>query len=70
MTIKQALAALVRGDDLTRAEAEEVMEEIMSGRATPAQIGGFLIALRLKGETPDEIAGFAGVMRGNAVSVR
>ena len=70
MTIKQALAALVRGEDLTRAEAEEVMEEIMSGWATPAQIGGFLIALRLKGETPDEIAGFAGVMRHNAVSVR
>ena len=70
MKIKRALATLVRGVDLTRAEAEEVMKEIMSGQATPAQIGGFLIALRLKGETSDEIAGFASVMRRNAISVR
>ena len=46
------------------------MNEIMKGQATPAQIGGFLIALRVKGETPEEIATFARVMRNHAISVR
>ena len=50
MTIQEALAHLLEGHDLTRAEAREVMNQIMSGEATPAQMGGFLVALRLKGE--------------------
>ncbi|HEV3478061.1 MAG TPA: hypothetical protein VG144_01275, partial [Gaiellaceae bacterium] len=57
------LARLLDGHDLTRDEAREAMNTIMSGEATPAQIGGFLVALRLKGETADEIAGCAEAMR-------
>ena len=59
MTIQEGLARLLDGKDLSREEARAVMGEIMSGSATPAQIGGFLVALRLKGETADEIAGCA-----------
>lgn len=70
MDIKQAIAHLVRGQDLTETEAEAVMEQIMSGQATTAQIGGFLIALRLKGETVGEVTGFARAMRRNATPVR
>ena len=70
MTMKEAIAAVVEGRDLTPVEAAEVMNEIMKGQATPAQIGGFLIALRVKGETPEEIATFARVMRNHAISVR
>ena len=61
--IRTALAQLLDGHDLTRDEARRVMGTIMSGEATPAQIGGFLVALRLKGETADEIAGCAEAMR-------
>jgi anthranilate phosphoribosyltransferase len=68
--IQNALAQLLDGNDLTRAEARQVMDSIMSGEATPAQIGGFLVALRLKGETADEIAGSAEAMRAHAVAVR
>ncbi|HVC87970.1 MAG TPA: anthranilate phosphoribosyltransferase [Gaiellaceae bacterium] len=67
--IKDALARLLDGQDLTRAEARGVMDTIMSGNATPAQIGGFLVALRLKGETADEIAGSAEAMRAHAIPV-
>src|SRR5436305_14277052 len=70
MTVQQALARLLEGEDLSRAEARAVMNEIMSGEATPAQIGGFLVALRLKGETADEIAGCAEGMRDHVVPVR
>ena len=52
--IQSALGRLLDGEDLTRDESREVMDAIMSGQATPAQIGGFLVALRLKGETADE----------------
>jgi anthranilate phosphoribosyltransferase len=69
MTVQQALARLLDGHDLSREEARAVMNEIMEGEATPAQIGGFLVALRLKGETPDEIAGFAEAIRARGVSV-
>jgi len=64
--IREAIAALVEGRSLTEAEAAAVMEEIMSGEATPAQFGAFVTALRLKGETVDEIAGMARVMREKA----
>ena len=70
MTVQQALARLLDGHDLSRDESREVMNEIMVGEATPAQIGGFLVALRLKGETANEIAGCAEAMRTHALSVR
>ena len=69
MTIQDGLARLLEGHDLSREDAREVMGEIMSGKATPAQIGGFLIALRLKGETADEIAGCAEAMRAHVLAV-
>lgn len=68
--IRDAISLLVDGDSLDRAQAAQVMEEIMTGEATPAQIGAFTIALRQKGETVDEIAGFAGVMRDKSIKVR
>src|SRR6266511_6160044 len=68
--IQKAIARLLDGHNLTRPEAREVMGEIMSGEATPAQIGGFLVALRAKGETPDEIAGCAEAMRDHVLPVR
>jgi anthranilate phosphoribosyltransferase len=67
--IQSALAKLLDGHDLTRDEARNVMGTIMSGEATPAQIGGFLVALRLKGETADEIAGCAEAMRAHVLAV-
>ena len=63
MDLKQAIDAVVRRQDLTTDEMTEVMRTIMTGGATPAQIGGFLIGLRMKGETVTEIAAAAGVMR-------
>ena len=68
--IQQALARLLDGHDLSREEARGVMDSIMSGEATSAQIAGFLIALRAKGETADEIAGCAEAMREHALAVR
>src|SRR5215212_7693979 len=68
--IQQALQQVLDGHDLSRAEATGVMNEIMRGEATPAQIGGFLVALRAKGETADEIAGCAEAMRAHALPVR
>ena len=67
--IQDALTTLLAGRSLDRAEARAVMEEIMAGEATQAQIGGFLVALRLKGETADEIAGFAEAIRGCGLTV-
>lgn len=61
--VRDAIEKLVRRDDLTDVEAGEAMKCIMSGGATPAQIGSFLTALRMKGETVEEITAFAGVMR-------
>src|SRR5205823_10835894 len=58
------------GDDLARGEARAVMNEIMGGQATPAQIGGLLVALRLKGGTVDEIAGCAEAMRAHVLAVK
>jgi anthranilate phosphoribosyltransferase len=68
--IQNALQQLLDGRDLSRDEARGVMDTIMSGDATPAQIGGFLVALRVKGETADEIAGCAEAMREHALQVR
>ena len=68
--IQNALARLLDRRDLTRAEARDVMDEIMAGNATPTQISGFLVALRVKGETADEIAGCAEAMRGHVLAVR
>src|ERR671935_507059 len=65
-----AITRLLEGHDLTREEARDVMGTIMNGEATPAQIAGFLIALRAKGETADEIAGCAEAMREHALPVR
>jgi anthranilate phosphoribosyltransferase len=67
--IREAIAKLVDGQSLAEDEAAAVMEEIMTGEATPAQLGAFLLALRLKGETVDEIAGMARVMRAKALRV-
>jgi len=63
ISLPQALAKLMSGGDLTREEAFGAMTTIMRGEATPAQIGGTVIALRMKGETVDEITGFAEAMR-------
>jgi anthranilate phosphoribosyltransferase len=68
--IQQVLADLLDGNDLSRERSREVMDEIMRGDATQAQIGGFLVALRLKGETADEIAGCAEAMRAHVLPVR
>ncbi|OGO49932.1 MAG: anthranilate phosphoribosyltransferase, partial [Chloroflexi bacterium RBG_16_68_14] len=67
--IRDAIAALVDRRDLTEQEAAACMEEIMSAEATPAQFGAFVVALRMKGETVDEIAGMARVMREKALRV-
>ena len=61
--MKEFIQKLVEKQDLTEEESRRAMQMIMSGKATDAQIAGFLIALRMKGETPEEIAEFAGVMR-------
>ena len=68
--IQAALAELLEGRQLSREQAREVMDEIMRGEATQAQIGGFLVALRLKGESADEIAGCAEAMRDHVLPVR
>jgi len=69
MEIQAAIAAVIEQIDLSREEMQSVMRTIMTGEATPAQIGGFLIGLRMKGETVDEIAAAASVMRELAAPV-
>ncbi|MFW6117329.1 MAG: anthranilate phosphoribosyltransferase [Thermoproteota archaeon] len=61
--IREGIKKLTKDRDLSYQEAEKIMEEIMSGETTPAQIGAFLTALRMKGETIQEISAFASVMR-------
>lgn len=68
--IKEIINKLVQRENLTTKETEEVMNEIMSGEATSAQIAGFLTALRLKGETVEEITGCARIMRKFATKVK
>ena len=67
--IQDAIQALVGGESLTRDAAAEAMNEIMEGEATPAQFGAFVTALRMKGETADEVAGMAQVMREKSLHV-
>ena len=67
--IHEALDKLIRGEDLSRAEAEAAMEQILSGHASTEQIAALLIALRIKGETVDEVVGFALAMRRHATPI-
>lgn len=67
--IKEAIAKLTQGDDLSQSQMMEAMEEIMEGRATSAQIASLATALRMKGETVDELCGAARVMRYKATRV-
>lgn len=67
--IKELISKLVKREDLTQKEMEQAMDEIMSGLTTPAQIGAFITALRMKGETVDEITGAAVIMRAKATKI-
>lgn len=67
--LKPYISKVMRRQDLTSEEAEQAMQIIMSGQATDAQIGGYLVALRMKGETVDEITGSARAMRAQASQV-
>ncbi len=67
--IRDAIARLMTGDDLDRDQAEATMDDIMNGDATESQIAGFLVALRLKGETIDEMVGLVTSMRSHARSL-
>ena len=69
MNIKETISRLIERQDLAPEEAGQVMGAIMDGSTTQSQIGAFLTALRMKGETAEEIAAFARVMRTNAVTV-
>ena len=70
MDIKTALGKVVDQLDLSTEEMQDVMRQIMTGQCTDAQIGGFLVALRMKSETLDEITGAAMVMRELASGVQ
>jgi len=67
--IKEMLGKVVDGTDLDTGEIRQVMDEIMQGEATPAQIAGFITALRLKGETVEEVTGAAASMRHHATYI-
>jgi anthranilate phosphoribosyltransferase len=69
MNMQEAIKTVIEEEDLSSEEMTDVMRLIMTGEATPAQIGGFLVGLRMKGETVDEIAAAAGVMRELAAKV-
>ncbi len=68
--IKKAIAKVVEREDLTESEMIDVMDQIMSGEATPAQTAAFITALRMKGETVEEITGAARVMRDRATRIQ
>ena len=67
--VQEAIQGLVDGRDLTQAQATSTMGQIMAGDATPAQIGAFVTALRMKGETVDEVTGLASAMRDHATPI-
>ncbi len=67
--LKDAIALLISGQSLSIEQAEQAMEEMMNGTATPSQIAAFITALRIKGETADEIVGLAKTMRAKALRV-
>ncbi|MDP5273809.1 anthranilate phosphoribosyltransferase [Chengkuizengella axinellae] len=67
--IKNVLSKLLEGNDLDKNDARQVMEEMMEGRASDAQIGSLLTALRIKGETTEEVTGFAEIMRSKSSRV-
>src|SRR5437762_14340895 len=67
--LKPLLAEVAAGRALSESEAETAFDIIMSGNATPSQIGAFLMALRVRGETVEELAGAARIMRAKAVAV-
>jgi anthranilate phosphoribosyltransferase len=67
--IRAAIAALVAGEVLSKVQAETAVGAIMDGEATPAQIAAFLIGLRMRGETVDELVGFVQAMRGRVIAV-
>ena len=66
---RDALAKVMGKENLSAAEAAEAMDDIVEGRAAPAQVAGLLVGLAMKGERPDEIVGFAMAMRDRAVQV-
>ncbi len=70
MALREALDKVLARHDLSRDEASSAVQEIVTGDVAPALIASFLIALRMKGESAEEIAGLAGAMRDNAVPVR
>jgi anthranilate phosphoribosyltransferase len=67
--MRETLDTLLRRENLTAAQAAAAMEQVMEGAATPAQIAGFLVALAMKGERPEEIVGLARTMRTHAVAL-
>jgi anthranilate phosphoribosyltransferase len=67
--IKEAIAKVVDKEDLNETEMMEVMDEVMGGKATPAQIAAFITALRMKGETVEEVTGAARIMRKKATRI-
>ena len=68
-TFKQLISTVVNGNSLSEADAVKAFNIMMSGEATPSQIAGFLIALRIRGETVEEITGAARIMREKALKV-
>jgi anthranilate phosphoribosyltransferase len=70
LALKEVLNRLALREDLTRVQMRAVFEHVLGGHATPAQLGALLMALRLKGETPEEIAAAAEVMRARATPIR
>ncbi|HWE64918.1 MAG TPA: anthranilate phosphoribosyltransferase, partial [Chloroflexota bacterium] len=68
--IRQAINHVVSGRDLSEAETYAIMQGIMAEEVTPAQFAALVTALRMKGETVDEVVGFASAMRDRAVAVR
>jgi anthranilate phosphoribosyltransferase len=68
--LQESIEKIVKKENLTEYEAEAAMDEIMKGGASPSQIGGFLIGMRMKGETIEEISGCARAMKNNAIAVK